>query len=40
MIPVTYTLFAGIVFELIADLQRRSNDHKINNTLVKKLNVD
>ena len=40
MIPVVYTLFAGVVLELFADLKRRRNDNNINNMLVKKLYID
>jgi hypothetical protein len=40
MIPVAYTLFSGVILELIADLKRRKNDQKINNTLVRKLYID
>ena len=40
MIPVAYTIFAGVFFELIADLGRRRNDHKINNQLVKNIYTD
>jgi hypothetical protein len=40
MIPVAYTILAGVFFEFLADLKRRKNDYKINNTLVKKLYID
>lgn len=40
MIPVAYTILAGVFFEFLADLKRRKNDYKINNTLVKKLHID
>jgi len=40
MIPVLYTLFAGVVLEFFADLKRRRNDNNINNMLVKKLYID
>ena len=40
MIPVVYTILAGVFFELLADLRRRRNDYKINNMLVNKLYID
>ena len=40
MIPVVYTILAGVFFELLADLRRRNNDYKINNISVSKLYID
>jgi hypothetical protein len=40
MIPVVYTIFAGVTLELFADLKRRRNDNNINNMLVQKLYID
>jgi magnesium-transporting ATPase (P-type) len=40
MIPVAYTILAGVFFELLADLRRRKNDYKINNINVYKLYID
>ena len=30
LIPVSYVILLGMIFEAVADLRRRSNDNKVN----------